>query len=332
MKNLSKTRMYLFLVLILTVAMAVSGCGDGGNPGEPSNQENSNLIIGTGDVNGTYYPLGGALARLWSKNIENVSVSAQSTGASIENVKLIEAGEIELGLTQNDVAEFASKGIMMFEKPHKKMKMIARLYPEDVVVFVRKGSGIKSFADLKGKRVSIGVPGSGESADAQLVFEAYGMTFDDIKGGYMSYSDTIDRMKDGLLDACFTVNGSPAASFQELALTTDIELLNFSEKERDDIISKFPFFVKRELPANLYKGQDEEVKTLCVQSCLAVGEDVDEELVYQLTKTLWENYEELGDMIATAKFMDPEDPVQGITTDVHPGAIKYYREVGVWKD
>jgi len=318
------------LVATLVICIVLFMVGYGGTASGESAKK-YNLIIGTGGVGGTYFPLGGALARVWTLYLPNVNVSAQSTGASVENTKLIERGEIELGLTQNDLAEYAYKKQYMFDKEYKRMQAIARIYPEIIQIFVRKGAGIQSISDIKGKRVSVSYAGSGSTANCEQILGVFDITFDDIKAEHLGNPDAADRMRDGLLDVVIVTTGAPNATFQEMAIATDIDVLSFSDEELGKIMDKYPFFSKHILPANTYQGQTAEAQTVSVQSVLVCQKELDEELVYNLTKTMWEKREELGGMIAAAKYLDPENPLLGITIDVHPGAKKYYEETGMWK-
>lgn len=317
------------LSLILTlVACSSPNSSEASSAAKP---EKKQLIIGTGGVGGTYYPLGGALAKVWTAKIPNLNVAAQSTGASVENTMLLENGEIELALTQNDLAEYAVKGQYMFDKQYKKLKLIGRLYSEDIQVFARADSGIKSVSDMRGKRISVSYPGSGANANAEQILGVFGITVDDIKAEYPSNSDTADRMKDNLLDGLLTTTGAPNATFQEMCMSTDVDLISFSDEEIDKIIEQYPFFAKKVLPAGMYAGQENDVQTVCVQSVLAASADLDEETVYQLTKTLWENQGELSGMLAALNDLSIDKAFDGITVDYHPGAIKYYKEIGLMK-
>lgn len=290
-----------------------------------------NLIIGTGGVGGSYFPLGGALARVWTRDLPDVNVSAQSTGASVENTKLIERGEIELGLTQNDLAEYAYNKLYMFDQEYRRMQAIARIFPEPIQVFVRKNAGIQSISDIKGKRVSVSYAGSGSTANCAQILGVFDITFDDIKAEHLANTDAADRMRDGLLDVAFVTTGVPNATFQEMAISTDIDVLSFSDEELKKIIDTYPFFSRYILPANSYQGQTSDAQSVSVQAILVCQKELDEELVYNLTKTMWEGREEIGGMIAAAKQLDPKNPLLGITIDVHPGAKKYYEETGTWK-
>lgn len=324
---------YISVILALVMVLALVGCGSpSGNTDSSdgnSGSEKYNLIIGTGGVGGTYYPLGGALASVWTKYLDNVTVSAQSTGASVENTQLLENGEVELALTQNDLAEYAVKGEYMFTKQYEKMQLIGRLYSEPIQVFVRNDSGIKSIADMAGKRISVSYPGSGANANAEQLLGVFGITVEDIKAEYPSNSDTADRMKDGLLDGMLTTTGAPNATFQEMCMSADCTLLSFSDEDCDKIIAQYPFFAKYTIPAGSYEGQTEDVQTLCVQSVLAVSADLSEDLVYDLTKTLWENQTELSGMLSALSDLSVDNALDGITIDYHPGAVKYYKEIGM---
>lgn len=314
------------LVICIVLFMVVYG---GTASGESAKKYN--LIIGTGGVGGTYFPLGGALARIWTRELPNVNVAAQSTGASVENTKLIERGEIELGLTQNDLAEYAYNKLYMFGQEYRRMQAIARIFPEPIQVFVRKNAGIQSISDIKGKRVSVSYAGSGSTANCAQILGVFDITFDDIKAEHLANTDAADRMRDGLLDAAIVTTGVPNATFQEMAIATDIDVLSFSDEELKKIIDTYPFFTRYILPANSYQGQTSDAQTVSVQAILVCQKDLDEELVYNLTKTMWEGREEIGGMIAAAKQLDPKNPLLGITIDVHPGAKKYYEETGTWK-
>jgi uncharacterized protein len=294
-------------------------------------QKITRLVIGTGGLAGTYYPLGGAMASIWSKNVANVKVSAQATGASIENTKLMENGEIELGLTQNDLAEFAAKKMYMFEKEYKSLRAVATLFAEHVQVFVNENSDIKSLGDLKGKRVSVGSQGSGGLANAQQIFELYGMSFKDFNPFYLTVADAADRMKDGQLDAIFTTTPAPNSTFQDLCVSKNIRLVGFSDAEIKMIVTKYPFFEKNILPKETYKGQKDELSTVSILGILVAHRDLDENIVYNLTKVLWEKKDELGSIISKAKEMQADQPLRGVTIPVHPGAVRYYKEIGKLK-
>ena len=311
-------RKVLATILAATIALSMISCSNASTPSQDTDSDSEqtastvNLILGSGGVGGTYYPLGGALAQVWNDNLEGVSVSSQSTGASVENTVLIENGEIELGLTQNDLAEYAVKGEYMFDKQYEKMKVIGRLYSEDIQVFV-----------------SVSYPGSGANANAEQILGVFGITVDDIQAEYPSNSDTADRMRDGLLDGMLTTTGAPNATFQEMCMSTPVKLLSFTDEEIDKIIEQYPFFAKKTLPAGTYEGQTEDVQTVCVQSILVVSEDLSEDLVYDLTKTMWEHSGELSGMLSCLNDFSLEKALDGITTEYHPGAIKYYQEVGI---
>ena len=324
---------FISVILALVMVLALVGCGsqsaNSDSSADNSGSEKYNLIIGTGGVGGTYYPLGGALASVWTKYLDNVTVSAQSTGASVENTQLLENGEVELALTQNDLAEYAVKGEYMFTKKYEKMQLIGRLYSEPIQVFVRNDSGIKSIADMAGKRISVSYPGSGANANAEQLLGVFGITVNDIKAEYPSNSDTADRMKDGLLDGMLTTTGAPNATFQEMCMSADCTLLSLSDEDCDKIIAQYPFFAKYTIPAGSYEGQTEDVQTLCVQSVLAVSTDLSEDLVYDLTKTLWENQTELSGMLSALSDLSVDNALEGITIDYHPGAVKYYKEIGM---
>ena len=322
---------FISVILALVMVLALVGCGSQSantdSSADNSGSEKYNLIIGTGGVGGTYYPLGGALASVWTKYLDNVTVSAQSTGASVENTQLLENGEVELALTQNDLAEYAVKGEYMFTKKYEKMQLIGRLYSEPIQVFVRNDSGIKSIADMAGKRISVSYPGSGANANAEQLLGVFGITVNDIQAEYPSNSDTADRMKDGLLDGMLTTTGAPNATFQEMCMSADCTLLSLSDEDCDKIIAQYPFFAKYTIPAGSYEGQTEDVQTLCVQSVLST--DLSEDLVYDLTKTLWENQTELSGMLSALSDLSVDNALEGITIDYHPGAVKYYKEIGM---
>ena len=324
---------FISVILALVMVLALVGCGSQSantdSSADNSGSEKYNLIIGTGGVGGTYYPLGGALASVWTKYLDNVTVSAQSTGASVENTQLLENGEVELALTQNDLAEYAVKGEYMFTKKYEKMQLIGRLYSEPIQVFVRNDFGIKSIADMAGKRISVSYPGSGANANAEQLLGVFGITVNDIQAEYPSNSDTADRMKDGLLDGMLTTTGAPNATFQEMCMSADCTLLSLSDEDCDKIIAQYPFFAKYTIPAGSYEGQTEDVQTLCVQSVLAVSTDLSEDLVYDLTKTLWENQTELSGMLSALSDLSVDNALEGITIDYHPGAVKYYKEIGM---
>jgi TRAP transporter TAXI family solute receptor len=289
------------------------------------------LVIGTGGIAGSYYPLGGAMARIWTQNLPNIRVSAQATGASVENTKLMENGEVELGLTQNDLAEYAMKKQHMFDKEYKKLRAVATLFPEHIHLFLRQKANIKTIADLKGKRVSVGSQGSGGLANCQQIFELFGISFGDIKPFYLTNVDAVDRMKDGLLDAIFVTTSAPNAAFQEMAISTDITVFSFSDDEIKKIVGKYPFFQKAALTKDMYKGQTADAATVAVLAVLIASKDLDAQVVYDLTKTLWEKKDALAEMMVKAKAMDPKDPVKGITIPLHPGAERYYKETGKLK-
>lgn len=290
------------------------------------------LTMGTGGTAGTYYPFGGALAQVISDKSGVVAITAQSTGATGENLNLIHNGDIDLALVQNDLAHYAYNGLEIY-KDNKvtNFKTITRLYPELIHVVAQADSGIKTLADFKGKKISVGASGSGNEANCRQIFELLNLTYSDIKPLFISYAETTNHFKDRQVDAFVYTTGIPSPSIMDITTMQPAVFVPIDGKLRDDITKKYPFFAADAIPADSYKGQTGVVETIAVQCMLVVREDIPEETVYAMTKALFENLDALKNAHAKGKDVVLEKALNGVTVPVHPGAEKYYREVGLIK-
>jgi uncharacterized protein len=309
------------------------------------------FAIATGGTGGTYYPLGGVLAQALSNKLPDIIVTAQSGNASVANCNLIREHEIESAFVQNNTAYAAYMGQEQFEgKPVKNIRGIASLYPEAIQIVTRADSGIKNIRDLKGKSVIPGDKGSGTAADAANILKAYGMSFEDFGSiDWLSFSGISQRLQDKQTDAGFITAGLPTSAVLELASSAPINILNIEDDMIDKISKEFPFYTRVTIPANTYKGQDHDVNTVAVMAQWVVDENVDADLVYRLTKALWEkgkfvlrkDKEQAADAPSGAEIMAQahekgkdvtlQTALSGMAIPLHPGAERYYREKGLIK-
>ena len=321
---------WIVIVLLLVFTVGIIGCA-----GEEGAEENNNnevektyLSIATGGTSGTYYPIGGAMAKIISDEVANTSASAQSTGASVTNTRLISKGEVELAILQNDIASYAFNGQNKFaDQAVKNMQGIATLYPEIIQIVVREGTGIEDIKDLAGKKVAVGAPGSGVEANAKQILANFELDYEDIEEDYLSFSEAASRLKDKQIDAAFLTAGVPTAAVMDIAATQDIKLLNFSQEQIDKLNSEYPFLTGVEVPAGTYSGQDKAVKTVALKATLVALKSLDEELVYEITKSIFNNREQLIERHSRAEDIKVETAQDGMTIPLHPGAERYFSEV-----
>lgn len=290
--------------------------------------------IGTGGTAGTYYPVGGMIANAVSQPGKLIA-TAQASNGSLANVTAVAGGSLEAGMTQSDVATWAYTGTGAFDgKPRiLDLRMIANLYPESIHLVVKKGSGIKSVADLKGKRVALDEPGSGTLINARMVLAAYGVKESDIKPEYIKPNQAGDKLKDGALDAFFFVGGAPAGAIAELASSgTGIELVPLTGSSADGLRMANPYFAVDTIAANTYKDVP-AVQTLAVGAQLVTSAKVDANTVYEVTKAMYNDatQKSLQAGHAKGKFITKENAVKGVGIPYHPGAEKFYKEAGLLK-
>ncbi len=290
--------------------------------------------IGTGGTAGTYYPVGGMIANAVTQP-GKVIVTAQASNGSLANVNGVAGGAIESGFSQSDVATWAYTGTGPYtDKPKvSDLRMIANLYPESIHLVVKKGSGIKTVADLKGKRVALDEPGSGTLINARMVLAAYGVQESDIKAEFIKPNQAGDKLKDGALDAFFFVGGSPAGAIAELASSgAGIELVALGGPQADGLRMANPYFAVDTIPANTYKDVA-AVQTLAVGAQWVTSAKADTETVYQITKALFSEATQkaLAAGHAKGKLINNKNAVLGVGIPFHAGAEKYYKEAGVLK-
>jgi hypothetical protein len=294
-------------------------------------QAADNLVLATGGTAGTYYPFGGAMAKIWNSKIKDMNVTAQTSGASGENVRLINKKEVELALVQSDTLDFAFNAKEAFKEPLKGMSVIATLYPEIVQVVVAAGSPIKSFADLKGKKMGVGAPGSGTEANFRQLLDAYGMKKEDVNAQYLSFSESAEAFKDKHIDAFIVTAGIPNAGIMDVSTQNEIRILDIPTDVAGKMTQKYPFLAGVKVPANTYKGQTADVSTVAVNAVLIAGSQLKDDMVYNLTKALFENQAELAAAHAKGKELNAQYAVQGVSIPFHPGAVKYFKEKGLMK-
>jgi len=284
--------------------------------------------MATGGSTGTYYSFGTAVGQILTEKTK-IPITVQSTGASKANIQLIDAGEVELALVQNDVMDYAYKGVDLFNgEKITSFSAMAACYAEVCQVVANPAAGINTIADLKGKNVSVGDAGSGTEFNARQILEAYGVTFNDIGKQNLSFGASADALRDNKIDAFFCVAGSPTPAIVDLAITKDIVVLEVDDAHAGQLISKYPFYTQYPIAAGSYKGQSAAIKTVAVKATFIVSSKLSDDTVYKLTKALFENKAQIEAAHVKGKELDKTYAVEGISVPFHPGAIKYYKEIG----
>ncbi|TDO04632.1 MULTISPECIES: TAXI family TRAP transporter solute-binding subunit [Halomonas] len=287
------------------------------------------LSVATGGTGGTYYPYGGGLAELIGNHIEGYDAVAEVTGASVENMGLIWRGDSDLALALADTVYQAYHGTGDFEgRQLENIRALASLYPNAVQIVTLADSGIESLSDLEGKTVSVGAPGSGTELNARALLEANGITYDDFDPRRLNFNETADAIRDGDIDAGFWSVGPPTSSIMNLATTRNIRLVGLTDEEVAKAKAAEPVFAAYTLKASLYEGMDDAVQTIGIPNVLVVNSAMDEELAYQITKVLFEYTDELIAIHPAANDTTVEFSVESTPIPFHPGALRYYKEVG----
>ena len=308
------------IILVLVIAVALVACG---------NASASKMTMGTGGTAGTYYAYGGVLGQ-YIQNKAGIEVVVVSTDGSKANIQSIDAGDYQLGTVQSDVLAYAWAGTRSFaeEGAIDSFRVVAGLYAESVQLITMDPS-IKSVADLKGKSVSIGAPGSGVYFNAVDVLGAAGMTENDINPQYQSFADSTDALKDGKIDAAFIVAGAPTPAITELCTTNDAYLVPIDGAIADKLIADCPFYTAYNIPAGTYPGQDADVTTVTVKATLIVDANASEDDVYNLTKAIFDNASAIAAENAKGNELSIENATSGMAAPFHAGAAKYFAEKGV---
>lgn len=311
----------------LLIAAAVAALAFAG-----SAQAQQKISIGTGGTGGVYYPLGGGLANILSKNLPNTQATAEVTGGSVDNLKLLGAKQSEIGFTMADAGLDATKGQDKF-KEKIDLRTLAVLYPNRMHVVTIEGTGINKMSDLKGKRVSTGSPGSATEVMAFRVIEAAGLDKDkDMTRERLGVAESVNAIKDKKIDAFFWVGGIPTAAVTDLAATPGVKMKMIDHAEVVDAMNKKYglLYSKATLPANAYPGMDKPAQIADVWNVLVVRADMDQKLAYDIVKTMFDKQADLIAVHKEAASLKLETQNnQNTPIPFHPGAIKYYAEKGV---
>lgn len=318
MKKAFMSLFFLVLTCVLSVTLQAA--------------DSKRLTLATGGTSGVYFPLGGAISQvLGDKSDGQFAVTAQATGASGENMRLVEEGEVDFAIVQNDVADSAYNGTAPFKSKLGHVRALGRLYPEYLHVVASKDSGISKIEDFKGKKISVGARGSGNEINCRQIFDFYGLDYKNLEPIFLPYGETADQFKDRNIDGFVFTIGTPNPAIQDITTAQDVNFIPLDGAKADEIISKFPYLVKDNLPAATYKGQDQPIPTLSVQAILVANEDMPDEVAYNITKTLYENTEAVAKAHNKGSEIQLEKALDGVTIPLHPGAMKYLKEKGLIK-
>ncbi len=283
----------------------------------------------TGGTSGVYYPLGSQLSKIYGENIEGVRTQVQSTKASVENLNLLQQGRGEIAFALGDSVKSAWEGDAEagFDQKLDKLRAIAAIYPNYIQIVASQESGIKEFGDLKGKGLSVGAPKSGTELNAQRIFGAMDMSYDDLgKTEYLPFGESVELIKNRQLDATLQSAGLGVASIKDLALSLPVTIVSVPNSVAETLGAPF---IAATIPAGTYEGQSEDVPTLAITNILVTHSDVSDEVAYQMTKQLFENLDDMVAAHAAAKAISAENGPKGLPLPLHPGAERYYKEKGL---
>ena len=290
------------------------------------------FAIGTGDVGGTFYPVGAALAKVINDKMPGYKVTVQSTGGSVDNSRMVGTGELVFGMAMGDVAFDALKGQGKFKAPLPKVTALFATYSSISQWIALDSNKANTMADLKGKKVSVGMPGSGSEVASAMILKAAGLKYpEDIIPQYIGVAEGCEAVRDGFADVTHAMGGVPFGGFLDLAETKNTKMIPVDKAIIEKIKATAPYYYLTQIPANSYKGQKEAVDTLGVKCLFLMNGDLSEDLAYTITKTIWENAESLRANNASLKEMTDTFVTSDLPVPLHPGAVKFWKEKGLLK-
>jgi len=307
------------LALFLVLAMGAFA--------RPSSEQ-TQIRLATGGTTGTYYAFGTAMAATLQE-ITGIPFTVQSTGASVANIQLIDQGEVEMAIVQNDTIDYAWRGSDQFanDRRYQSFAAVGTIYSEVSHIVVNSASGIRSISDLRGRRVSVGDAGSGTELNTRHILEAYGIAFSDITVQNLGVGPSADALRNNQIDAFFFTAGPPTSAIVDLATSNNITFLEVDDAHVATLSQRYPFYTAFSFPVNTYRGLTTPVQTVGIKATLIVKADLPENTVYTLTKALFENRTQIAH--AKSAEISTASAVQGIiSVPWHPGAARYYREIG----
>ena len=312
----------LLLAIISLFILVLAACGtDSGNSG--SSEDYDYLSLVTGGSQGTYYALGGSFAEFISEET-GIKTTAEVSNASSANVTALQEGNAEIAFVQSDIAFYAKNGEQMFkDKAVKDLVAIGALYPETIQLVTTKDSGIKSFEDLKGKKVSVGAPGSGTLANAQQLLEIHGLSLDDIKAQNLDFGESTDGLSSGQIDAAFITSGYPTSAVEALNATNDVVIVPVEAAKAEELIEKYPYYAKDVITKGTY-GLTEDVPAVSVLAMIVVKKELPEDIAYGITKAIYSNTSKISHARGASITIDKA--LDGIGIEVHKGAQKFFDE------
>lgn len=320
----------LALLMAGVMALGLAACGGGDSEGG-SSEGATTLNMATGGTSGTYYAFSGVVANTLNGKLEGVSINVESSGASGANIDMIDTGNDQLAIVQNDVMYYAYSATDMYadKDPTQSYSAVMSCYPEYVQIIANKN--ITSIEDLKGKKVSVGDACSGVEFNARQILAAYGIDIDsDITKQNQSFADSADSLKNGTIDAAFVVAGYPTTAVSELASTYEFNLLAIDEEHANALMDEYGFYTYGEIPGGTYNCVAEDIPAVAVMATIIARNDVSEDVIYNLVKAIFDNQEEITAGHAKGAELSLETAVQGIDIPFHPGAEKYFTEAGVY--
>ena len=331
-------RTFKHAALLATTLAALAACSGGDSATKPADGSapaataaagdklNTRFVtIATGGASGPYNIIATALAETYAKQF-GVNSKTQTTGASVENINLSNQNKAEMAFVMSDVLSDAVNGVNSFPQKIDTVEQIAALYPNCVQVVTSGKSGIKTLADLRGKRVAVGAQNSGVEVNARNLINGFGMTYDDLKVDYLGYAEAADALKSGKIDAAFLTSGLPNSSLMELQQGFDMQLVSIPADRVTDIAKDKPYFVSLVIPKGTY-GNAEDIPTAAIRNALVVNKSLSEDDVYRLTKSFFDNLGVLQTAHQAAKEISLDSAKDGFVAPMHPGAKKYYDEV-----